>query len=113
MRIATWNINSLKVRVGRVEDWLRDNEPDVLLLQETKIADGAFPSMAFAALGYESVHHGNGRWNGVAILSRIGLEDPRSGFFDEEAGSIDECRVLSARCDKTRVYCVYVPNGRV
>ena len=71
----TWNVNSLKARQERVEEWLAECQPDVVCMQETKLADTAFPAMAFSALGYESVHHGEGRWNGVAILSRVGLDD--------------------------------------
>ncbi len=77
MRIATWNVNSLKVRLPRVEEWLGYAQPDVLCLQETKLADATFPHLAFAGFGYESVHHGDGRWNGVAILSRV--RDRRRG----------------------------------
>ena len=72
MRIATWNVNSLTARLPRVEEWIGYARPDVLCLQETKQADAAFPHGAFAALGYESAHHGDGRWNGVAIVSRVG-----------------------------------------
>ena len=75
MRIVTWNVNSLKARLGRVEEWLAQVEPDVVCLQETKLADAAFPAMAFQALGYDAVHHGEGQWNGVAILSRVGVDD--------------------------------------
>ena len=71
-RFATWNVNSLKVRQDRVEQWLSDISPDIVCLQETKLADGAFPQLAFEALGYTAVHHGEGRWNGVAMLSRQG-----------------------------------------
>ncbi len=112
MRIATWNVNSLKARQGRVEEWLDLRDPDILVMQETKLADSAFPTMAFSAKGYESVHHGNGRWNGVAILSRVGLSDARAGFIDDVEGSIDECRIVSAQCGPIRVFSVYVPNGR-
>jgi exodeoxyribonuclease-3 len=111
MRIATWNVNSLKIRLPRVEEWLGYARPDVLCLQETKLADAAFPHMAFAALGYESVHHGDGRWNGVAILSRVGVDDVVWGF----AGTIDpdpDTRIITARCAGTLVSSVYVPNGR-
>ena len=73
MRIATWNVNSLNARMPRVEEWLGIMEPDILCLQETKMAEDAFPAADFESLGYESVHHGEGRWNGVAILSRVGL----------------------------------------
>ncbi|MCU1490691.1 MAG: exodeoxyribonuclease [Acidimicrobiaceae bacterium] len=113
MRLATWNINSLKARQSRVEAWLAATSPDVLCLQETKLADAVFPTAAFAALGYESAHHGNGRWNGVAILSRVGLADARAGFRDDEPGSEEQGRILSADCGGTRVISVYVPNGRV
>ena len=80
MRIATWNVNSLKVRMDRVPEWLGYAKPDVLCLQETKLSDAAFPHMAFAAFGYESVHHGSGQWNGVAILSRLGLRTQSWGL---------------------------------
>ena len=75
MRIATWNVNSLKARQERVEEWLGYAQPDVLCLQETKLSDTAFPHLSFSALGYDSVHHGQGQWNGVAILSRVGISD--------------------------------------
>ena len=84
MRIATWNVNSLKARMPRVEAWLEEIQPDVLCMQETKLADSAFPAMAFSSLGYDSVHHGEGRWNGVAIASRVGLDAPSSGFAPGE-----------------------------
>lgn len=112
MRIATWNVNSLKARMPRVEEWLAYAQPDVLCLQETKMADAAFPAMAFQQLGYESAHHGNGRWNGVAILSRVGLDDPVAGFSGEHESDIVESRVLSATCGGVRVTSIYVPNGR-
>jgi exodeoxyribonuclease III len=110
MRIATWNVNSLNARLARVEEWIDYAQPDILCMQETKVADGAFPEMAFATHGYESAHHGDGRWNGVAILSRVGIENVTTGFSSgaDEQGS----RILSAECGDTRVYSVYVPNGR-
>ncbi|HYX43856.1 MAG TPA: exodeoxyribonuclease III [Acidimicrobiales bacterium] len=111
MRIATWNVNSLKVRMPRVEEWLQCARPDVLCLRETKLADTAFPALAFAALGYESAHHGDGRWNGVAILSRIGIGDVVSGFCTGVEADHDT-RLISARCGDLRVSSVYVPNGR-
>ena len=80
MRLVTWNVNSLKARLPRVEEWIAQHAPDVILLQETKCADAAFPAAAFTALGYESAHHGDGRWNGVAIVSRVGLGGVRAGF---------------------------------
>jgi exodeoxyribonuclease-3 len=112
MRIATWNVNSLKARLGKLEEWLSYAAPDVVCLQETKMSDAAFPTMAFAALGYESAHHGNGRWNGVAILSRVGIEQARAGFSGELPEAIEECRILTASCAGVRVASVYVPNGR-
>jgi exodeoxyribonuclease-3 len=112
VRIATWNVNSLKARLARVEEWLQYAQPDVLCLQETKLADGAFPEMAFRLLGYEAAHHGDGRWNGVAILSRVGLESVAAGFSDAPAGVPAETRLLAATCGGVRVHSVYVPNGR-
>jgi len=111
MRIATWNVNSLKARLPRVEDWLGYAQPDVLCLQETKLADSAFPHLAFSALGYESVHHGDGRWNGVGILSRVGIEDVVCGFASAVEADTDT-RLLTARCSGVSVTSVYVPNGR-
>ena len=111
MRLATWNVNSLNVRQERVEEWLAECQPDVVCLQETKLADTAFPSLAFSALGYDSAHHGEGRWNGVAILSRVGLDDVVPGFADDE-GADPEARLLTATCGGVRVLSAYVPNGR-
>lgn len=110
VRIATWNINSLKVRMERVEGWLAEVAPDVVCLQETKLADAAFPALAFGALGYEAVHHGEGRWNGVAILSRVGLEDTVFGSGDSSEDP--EARLVWATCGGIRIASVYVPNGR-
>lgn len=111
MRLATWNVNSLKARLERVEQWLAECEPDVVCMQETKLADTAFPTLAFAALGYESAHHGAGRWNGVAILSRVGLDDVVTGFADDDTRE-DEARLITATCGGVRVMSAYVPNGR-
>lgn len=111
MRIATWNVNSLNARLPRVEEWLAQARPDVVCLQETKLADDAFPAMAFAGLGYDAVHHGEGRWNGVAILSRVGIDDVVDGFADDDEPD-GEARLLTATCGGTRVATVYVPNGR-
>ena len=112
MRIATWNVNGLTAeRLGRVTEWLDLAQPDVCCLQETKQTDAAFPALDFHARGYASVHHGQGRWNGVAILSRVGLDDAASGFAD--GGPADnEARLVSATCGGVRVSSVYVPNGR-
>src|SRR5215218_7814441 len=75
MRIATWNVNSLKARLEAIERWLERASPDILLMQETKLADGDVPTMPFAILGYRLVHHGEGRWNGVAVALRDGLTE--------------------------------------
>jgi exodeoxyribonuclease-3 len=112
MRVATWNVNSLKARLPRVEEWLKYATPDVLCLQETKLADADFPAMAFQTLGYDSAHCGEGRWNGVAILSRVGLDDVVAGFSDQAEDETVEARLLSATCAGVRVTTVYVPNGR-
>jgi exodeoxyribonuclease-3 len=111
VRIATWNVNSLKARLERVEEWLAQVQPDVLCMQETKLADEAFPALAFQALGYESAHHGQGRWNGVAIVSRVGLDDVVAGSSDADEPDGD-ARLLWATCGGVRVASVYVPNGR-
>ena len=112
MRIVTWNVNSLKARLERVESWIRAVQPDVLCLQETKMTDEAFPHPAFEALGYESAHHGEGRWNGVAVISRVGLDDVRPGFADGRSDPDPDARILWATCDGVRVASCYVPNGR-
>lgn len=106
MRVATWNVNSLKARLARVVSWLDENRPDVALLQETKLKDDAFPTGAFEDLGYTCAHHGQGQWNGVAVISRVGLTDVERGLSDGEA------RLLGATCGGLRVYSCYVPNGR-
>ena len=110
MKLATWNVNSLSARLPLVLEWARANGPDILCMQETKLADDAFPKAAFAELGYDSAHHGDGRWNGVAIASRVGLEAPVCGFGSEE--DVHGCRILAATCGGIRVHSVYVPNGR-
>jgi exodeoxyribonuclease-3 len=95
----------------RVEQWLVDVQPDVVLMQETKLADGAFPAMAFQAIGYETAHHGQGQWNGVAILSKVGVDDVVANFADGEEPDA-EARIVSATCGGVRCSSVYVPNGR-
>lgn len=110
-RFATWNVNSLNVRQQRVEQWMADIGPDILCMQETKLADETFPALAFEAMGYESVHVGEGRWNGVAILSRVGLTDVVAGFGDG-AEPDPEARLVTATCGGITVVNVYVPNGR-
>ena len=110
MRIATWNVNSLSARLPRVEEWIGYARPDILCLQETKQSESAFPHATFAALGYEAAHHGDGRWNGVAILSRLGLAGVTRGLGpeDDDQGP----RAIAADCGGVRVVSVYVPNGR-
>ena len=108
MIVATWNVNSLTARWSRVEEWLSAKSPDVLLIQETKQNDEKFPFAALRALGYESAHYGQGQWNGVAILSKVGLSDVVRGFGDDDA----EARFIGATCADVRVYSCYVPNGR-
>jgi exodeoxyribonuclease III len=114
MRLATWNVNSLKARQDRVEEWLGYADADVVCLQETKLSDDAFPQLSFGALGYEAVHHGQGQWNGVAILSRVGVSDVTSGFAGTTLDDPYEgdARLLTATCGGVRVVTVYVPNGR-
>lgn len=111
MRIATWNVNSLKVRLPRVEEWLAYARPDICCLQETKLSDATFPHMAFSTLGYESAHHGRGQWNGVAILSRVGIEQVIDGFSEGVEADAD-ARLITATCGGIKVSSVYVPNGR-
>ena len=115
MRIATWNVNSVLARLPRLVGWLEQEAPDVACLQETKVGAEAFPADAVAPLGYAVAHHGDGRWNGVAVLSRIGLEDIVRGLPDDpgfpDPGS-REARAIAATCGPVRVQSVYVPNGR-
>ena len=111
MRIATWNVNSLKARQDRVEEWLRLREPDVLLMQETKLSDGAAPVMSFRMAGYDLVHHGEGRWNGVAIASRAAPSDISLGFKGLGPDA-DGARFLAVRVDGIRNISIYAPNGR-
>ncbi len=111
LRIVTWNVNSLKARLPRVEQWLAENGPEVVCLQETKMKDEAFPGEVFEALGYESAHHGQGQWNGVAILSKVGLTDVVAGW-DDDGPEDGDARIIWATCGDVRVSSVYVPNGR-
>ena len=109
MKLATWNVNSLKVRLPQVLDWLATEAPDVVCLQETKLIDENFPAGALAAAGYQAAFSGQKTYNGVAVLSRTALGDPVTaipGFPDEQK------RVLAATVDGTRVVCLYVPNGQ-
>jgi len=118
LRVATWNVNSIRTRVDRVVDWLVRAEVDVLAMQETKCKDDQFPTMPFAAAGYEVVHSGHDQWNGVAIASRVGLDDVAAGFEGQPAWGKDgapakaEARAMGATCAGVRVWSLYVPNGR-
>ena len=131
MRIATWNVNSLKARLEKVEWWLERAEPDILLMQETKLADSDVPTMPFTMAGYDIVHHGEGRWNGVGMAVRQGtkvdglitnfgdgpVRDSSAGsateFAEEDFNPFDEARMLSVIIDGIRFVAVYAPNGRI
>ena len=123
MRIATWNVNSLKARLDKVTWWLDRAKPDVLFMQETKLADADAPRDVFEKAGYELAHHGEGRWNGVAIASRVGVADVITNFGEplRPAATPDvaddeplaEARMMSAVCGGVRMVAVYAPNGRV
>lgn len=113
MRIATWNVNSIRSRIDRVTDWLQRGDVDVLAMQETKCTDAQFPTMPFAALGYDVAHIGLSQWNGVAIASRVGLEDVQIGFAGQPAwDGTTEARAIGATCNGVRVWSLYIPNGR-
>ncbi|MER7541867.1 exodeoxyribonuclease III [Actinomadura sp.] len=127
MRLATWNVNSVKARLPRLLAWLDGTEPDVVCLQETKCAARDFPAGDVAELGYAAAAHGDGRWNGVAILSRVGIEDVSKGFpgepvyegeaeaqakLTEPALLVPEARAIGATCGGIRVWSLYAPNGR-
>src|SRR3954467_11043840 len=115
MRIATWNVNSVKQRVPRLLPWLDEREPDVVCLQETKLADEAFAELLGEELrsrGYEVATHGEAAGNGVAILCRVGLEVVAAGAPDGRGFPPPEARAVSAAFAGVRVTCVYVPNGR-
>jgi exodeoxyribonuclease-3 len=121
LRVATWNVNSVTARLPRFNEWLELADPDVVCVQETKTAD--FPSEHAEKLGYEVAHNGDGRWNGVAILSRVGLEDValqfdgQPGYDPEDDGALlsvpkVEARAVGATCGGLRIWSLYVPNGR-
>ncbi|HEU5073403.1 MAG TPA: exodeoxyribonuclease III [Polyangiaceae bacterium] len=122
MRIATWNVNSLRARLEKVRWWLERAQPDALLMQETKLADDDVPSEEFLRLGYEIAHHGEGRWNGVAIASRVGIQKVVTNFGEPVAPAktpgagddepLAEARMSSAVCRDVRVTSIYAPNGR-
>jgi exodeoxyribonuclease-3 len=123
MRIGTWNVNSLKARLDKVRWWLDRARPDVLMMQETKLADADAPADAFRDAGYALGHHGEGRWNGVAIASRCGIEGVVTNFGEPlrpartpDVGDdepLAEARMLAATCGGVRIVCIYAPNGRV
>jgi exodeoxyribonuclease-3 len=117
MRLATWNVNSIRTRVDRVVDWLERAEVDVLAMQETKCSDDQFPTMPFVGAGYEVVHCGLNQWNGVAIASRVGIADMQVGFegqplWSKDGEPVAEARALGATCGGLQVWSLYVPNGR-
>src|SRR4051812_16462248 len=115
VRIVTWNVNSLKQRMPRLLPWLDERQPDVVCLQETKLADDALRDLVgdeLASRGYELAAHGEAAWNGVAILSRAGLDDVVAGIEGAPGFPNPEARAVSATCGGIRVVCVYVPNGR-
>lgn len=119
VRIATWNINSVTARLPKLLEWLESAQPDVLCLQELKCASDAFPYEEVRALGYETEAYGTGRWNGVAILSRLGFADvvrdlpDQPGYLADDAMlPVVEPRAIAATCGPVRVWSVYVPNGR-
>jgi exodeoxyribonuclease-3 len=115
MRIATWNVNSVLARLPRLLEWLEQAAPDVVCLQETKVGPDAFPAEQITELGYEIAQNGEGRWNGVAIVSKAGLAEVAPGlpgdpgFPDEKTL---EARTIAATCGPVRLRSVYVPNGR-
>jgi exodeoxyribonuclease III len=115
VRIATWNVNSVKMRVPRLLPWLDERQPDVVCLQETKLGDAAFEAVLGGDLeqrGYAVALHGEAQWNGVAILSRVGLDDVVRGVTDAPGFPHPEARAIAATCGGIRVHCVYAPNGR-
>ncbi|MGH3186808.1 MAG: exodeoxyribonuclease III [Streptosporangiaceae bacterium] len=129
MRLATWNVNSVKARLPRLLEWLAEAEPDIVCLQEIKTTTALFPADEVEDLGYEVAAHGEGRWNGVALLSRVGLEDVSRGFpgqpsyageaeaeeltlLDDPLTRSPEARAIGAVCGGVRVWSLYAPNGR-
>lgn len=113
MKIATWNVNSVRARCERVYQWLKTHQPDILCLQETKCVDGAFPNREFELLGYKSVFYGQKSYNGVAILSPHEIEDTFVGFVNEDPdrGEDEQARLIAATIKGVRVISAYVPNG--
>lgn len=114
MRIASWNVNSIRARHHRLAGWIAHHQPDVLAIQETKCSDAVFADLMADVLpaGYDVVHHGCDHWNGVAIISRIGIDDVRHGFPGVNHPPYDEPRLITARCGGVDVHSLYAPNGR-
>ena len=115
MRLATWNVNSLRSRIGRVEEFLQRHDVDVLAVQETKAREDQLPLMGLQALGYDVAVAGLNQWNGVAIISRVGLDDVEVGFPGQPGWGeplAAEARAIAATCGGVRVWSLYVPNGR-
>lgn len=114
MRVATWNINSIRSRRRRVAAWIERHRPDVLALQETKCIDAVFSELMVDTLpdDYEFVHHGHDHWNGVAIVSRVGIDDVRRGLPGPNRPPYDEARLIAATCAGIDVHSLYAPNGR-
>jgi exodeoxyribonuclease-3 len=111
MKVASWNINSLRKRQDRLFSWLENTKPDIVCLQETKCPDEQFPELALRAIGYRCVYHGEKSYNGVAILSKTALHDVHASLCDEVADS--QARVIAATLEDLRVYSIYAPNGQV
>ena len=114
MRVATWNVNSIRSHHRRLAEWIDRHRPDVLALQETKCTDAIFAELMSESLpdGYEFAHHGRDHWNGVAVISRVGIDDVRVGFPGHNRPPYDEARLLSAVCGGLDVHSLYAPNGR-
>lgn len=114
MRLVSWNVNSIRSHHHRLVEWIERHDPDVVALQETKCTDEVFAALMAEVLadGYEFVHHGHNHWNGVAILSRVGIDDVRYGLPGVNRPPYDEARVVSATCGGIDVHSLYAPNGR-
>ncbi len=114
MRLATWNVNSIRARTDRLVAWLQRADVDAVAIQETKATDDKFPFRELADIGYEAVHHGNSQWNGVAVISRVGLADVQYGLTDQPpfGAAEPEARAIGATCGGVRIWSLYVPHGR-
>jgi len=116
VRIATWNVNSIRSRIDRVTGWLDRHDVDVLAIQETKCREDQFPMLELSSMGYEVAHFGVNQWNGVALISRVGLDDVATSFADDQPmfgdPAIVEPRAIGATCGGVRIWSLYVPNGR-